>query len=508
MTAKSLDVALFKNESAHYPSSPPFNPSKRYPEYPFQTDNSRSRDNDVYEAVRETLSLLKFDPDNFGSKKWNPFRNLIHPGNSVVVKPNFVSDRHWNNGDLFSVITHPSVIRAVVDYCYIALKGVGEIIIADSPVPECDFNSLLNATRLQSISSLYKKQLSFDVKILDLRPYYWGNSLESNRQELPGDPLGYATVNLKENSTLSHLNSRKFWSTNNNREETAKYHNNKTHKYLISQTILSADCVILLPKLKVHRKVGVTLNAKSLVGTVGNKQCLPHFRMGTPVEGGDSIPDNPNTKVRAFLKVKSIISDILSKNTATEKMKTSLMHRLHKNNLLSTISINSFMKDTLHSHANTENRTLQFNGGSWQGNDTAWRMVADLYHIFFFADKKGNMNLEPKRNVFSIVDGITGGDGDGPLSPTSKRCGIILGGLNPIAVDLVAARLMGIDYNRLKLYQEILNSSKWTILSMSEISQIKIESNDPKYADILKDDRQGYLRFEPPLGWKNIKYAS
>ena len=514
MIAKSFDVALFENKSANYPNVPPFNPSKCYPEYPLQTDKFLCTENNVYESVRETLRLLKFDADHFGTKSWNPFRDLISPGNKVVIKPNLVSDWHWSNGDLFSIITHPSVIRAVVDYCYIALKGDGEIIIADSPILECDFNALLRKTDLQSISNFYKGELSFDVKILDLRPYCWGNRLSSNRLELEGDPLGYVSVNLHEDSNLAHLDSKKFWCVDDHREETPKYHNDMTHKYLISKTVLSADCVILIPKLKVHRKVGVTLNVKCLVGIVGNKQCLPHFRMGTPVEGGDSSPDICNAKIRAVLKFKTIISDFLSKNNVTYDLKNRFINYLYKNNLGLRFSINSLLKDkslfsplSVGTYGNVDKRIGQFQGGSWHGNDTTWRMAADLYQIFFFADTNGKMKMESTRNVFSIIDGIVGGEGDGPLAPTARHCGVILGGLNPVAVDLVATRLMGLDFSRLKMYQEILNSNKWTILSKNEVCQIDVKSNNPKYVDILRNNGNKHLQFEPPVGWKNITYT-
>jgi len=39
-----------------------------------------------------------------------------------------------------------------------------------------------------------------------------------------------------------------------------------------------------IPKMKVHGKVGVTLNLKGLVGVNTDKNYLIHYRVGTPKE--------------------------------------------------------------------------------------------------------------------------------------------------------------------------------------------------------------------------------
>ena len=57
-------------------------------------------------------------------------------------------------------------------------------------------------------------------------------------------------------------------------------------------TIGTAEVLISLPKLKTHKKVGVTLSLKNLVGINGDKNYLPHFCIGTPDEGGDEFPDS------------------------------------------------------------------------------------------------------------------------------------------------------------------------------------------------------------------------
>jgi hypothetical protein len=110
-------VAVIKTE-AKYPVSAPYNPSKNYPEYPFGNYISKER-NYIYEGVRKLFYQLGYDKDNWNTKAWNPLGFLIQPGMTVVIKPNFVQSRHREGKNLFSIITHPSVLRAITDYCCI-----------------------------------------------------------------------------------------------------------------------------------------------------------------------------------------------------------------------------------------------------------------------------------------------------------------------------------------------------------------------------------------------------
>ena len=527
---KKLAVAVFENPGIKYPDKAPYNPPQDYPEYPLRGKGYLCENNEVYEAVRRSFRLLKLDEENYGTKDWNPLRNLISPGEKVVIKPNFVldvhangadsygiissttsrtvgaSDVHANEGDLYSIITHPSVIRAIVDYCYIALKGKGEIIIADSPQANCNFDNLLNKTKLKSISDLYKDVLGFDIRIYDLRPYCWGES-SSDIIRLNGDPAGYVSVDLDGDSELVGLeNIKRLYTIGPHRIEAMKYHNNKSHKYLVSKTLLDANCVILVPKLKVHRKVGVTLNIKGLVGIIGDKRCVPHFRVGSPKSGGDAFPDILDTKERIILDAKTISSDLSAKKGViryfgcTVRILLTFLTKLVKtfiggeSSLLQPLYITIF--------GNKDKRKAEFEGGGWHGNDTAWRMVVDLSKIFFFSDSDGNMNMKPQRRVFSIVDGIVGGEDDGPLVPTPKHCGVILAGFNPVAVDIVATRLMGFDFNRIKIYRSILDSNKWTVLSNTEVGEICISSNNQAYIDLLENKTDRFLNFKPPIGWR------
>jgi uncharacterized protein (DUF362 family) len=61
---------------------------------------------------------------------------------------------------------------------------------------------------------------------------------------------------------------------------TTSHHRGGRNEYLLSETVLRADLVVNLPKLKTHKKTGVTLALKNLVGINGDKNWLPHHRDG------------------------------------------------------------------------------------------------------------------------------------------------------------------------------------------------------------------------------------
>jgi uncharacterized protein (DUF362 family) len=49
---------------------------------------------------------------------------------------------------------------------------------------------------------------------------------------------------------------------------------------------------------------------------------------------------------------------------------------------------------------------------------------------------------------FNIVDGIVGMEGNGPIQGTARHSGVLVFGEDPVAVDATAARLMGVEPER------------------------------------------------------------
>src|SRR5438445_6333269 len=87
-------------------------------------------------------------------------------------------------------------------------------------------------------------------------------------------------------------------------------------------------------------------------------------------------------------------------------------------------------------------RSSFFPSGGWHGNDTIWRTVDDLNRIlFFYSPSKRGLQSRPQRRYFAVVDGIVAMEGNGPLRGTPRPAGVILGGDDPLALDIVASTL-------------------------------------------------------------------
>jgi uncharacterized protein (DUF362 family) len=438
-------VSVVTGEPA-YCEVPPFHPDTRIPELPFHDVSPVP--NPAYSLVRRALVDLGLDREEFGTPRWNPFASLVREGDTVVIKPNFVLHRNTCGGPLEAVVTHPSVLRAVTDYVFIALKGHGRIIIADTPQMDCHWEELMRFERLDAIAAFYRERFGFPLEIIDLRNFYVTNPSQpayaGNRTPLPGDPMGTLKFDLGRLSAFQEIAGieTQFYGADYNREETITLHSGGRHEYHVSHTLYSADVVISVPKMKVHKKVGVTLNLKGLVGTVTNKNCLVHYRLGTPSVGGDQLPkDRPSSDLRMVRLQRWLKDCTLAHQSACGDRVYQQIQWLYRK------FIRPFRR------VSAETRILD--AGNWSGNDSAWRMTVDLAKLFFFSDKEGNIRPEPARRFFSVVDGLVGGEGEGPLAPTPIRAGCIVAGENPVAVDLVAARLMGFDVHRIRQFSLI-----------------------------------------------------
>jgi len=358
----------------------------------------------VCDSVRRAMNALGVD--------WS---EMIRPGERAVLKPNFIRQSHTERPDEWEqIITHGSVIAAVARKVAAAMNGHGTITIADAPQTDSDFEEIGRRARLpELLVELARDFPKLKIEVLDLRREAWRteNGVVVERRKLPEDPRGYTLINLGEQSWF-HGKQGRFYGADYNSSVTQQHHSEGRHEYLLSRSAMDADLFVNLPKLKTHKKVGITVSLKNLVGINGDKNYLPHFCLGTPDEGGDEFPNN-----RISNKLQSKLLAILKGSS----LWTPAIKRLGAKIFGNTRAV--------------------VRSGNWYGNDTTWRMVLDLNRAFF---------SKPRRYI-SIVDGIIAGEGDGPMEADAKPCGLLLAGTNPFAVDLVAAQLMGFDWRKLPM---------------------------------------------------------
>lgn len=458
---------------AEYPRQPPFDPDQPYPEY---TGRVGAEPNAVYAGVRQLLFDLGLDRDAYGTADWNPLGALIRPGQQVVLKPNIVLHTNYSGQSVEAVITHGSVIRAVADYALKALQGTGRLIIGDAPVQQCDFAAANRLSGLADVVAFYQDQ-GLPVELHDFRLVSSAHSVAGVRKASAGDPAGCVQVDLGANSAHAAANDyTRFRVTNYDPAFMQRHHNATKHEYIIAASILQADVVISLGKMKTHRKAGISITLKNLVGINGHKDCLPHHKRGSKAEAGDEYL-NPSWIKRLTTSVQEI-----------EDVQSSALTRLAikaPKKLLYSLSF-----------ALAEDR---YSEGSWWGNDTIWRTVVDLNRILFYWDaQRGQLAERPQRAFLSIVDGVVAGEGEGPLHPTPRPAGLLLAGFNPVAVDLTAARLMDFDWRKMPTL-----AGAAPIFTAFPPEKIHVESADAGLrGHLLQEEQKRYFAFVPPSGWR------
>lgn len=474
-------IVSFVKTKPKYPTEIPFHPGEKYPEYHFEEVSDQS--NFAYDAVRQSLCALGFDRKNFGKKTWNPLGELVKPGNTVVVKPNFVRHFHGLGLGLDSLVTHGSVIRAVLDYVLIALKDKGRIIIGDSPLQAGDIHDVARVTGLPQIIDFLETKTKVEFEVIDFRKeraYKDSQGRIMRKEQLAGDPRGYAAVQLNEQSELTELDEhyQKYRVTQYNPEEMPKHHHKNHHEYLVPKSVLSADVFINLPKLKTHRKSGITASLKNLVGINGSKDWLPHHRIGSKKEGGDEYL-NPGWRKSILRRLNEAI------DTSSNYKKVKFLSFIRKA-IMSTKDLLP-MKDS-------------YFEGSWYGNDTLPRTIVDLNKIIFFADKEGMLKKTKQRQYLSIIDGIIGGEKDGPMNPIPIESGVILSGTDPVVLDTAVARFMGFDWRKIPMIAYAYRSKGYPITTIKPEGVNIIV--DQKLLDLEMFYKEYHMNFEPSSGWK------
>jgi uncharacterized protein (DUF362 family) len=476
-------VAVYRQEPCAYPEAAPYHPPARYPELPFLTETDPA--NRVYDSVRSAFRLLGYDAERFGTPDWNPLGWLVHPGEMVFLKPNLLRQRHKLRDEWQSVITHGSVVRAVSDYVYRALEGRGAILVGDSPQEDSLWDEIMARTGLASLQDFYRDRLGFAIELLDLRQLHRveKDGIYVETRQLTGDPRGETFVDLGAESLFAEpaCRDKSYYGAYYDWEETKLHHSGGRHEYALSRSPLAADVFISLPKLKTHKKCGLTVNLKGLVGINSRKNWLPHYSFGSPESGGDQF-------ARASLGPRL-------ENWVVRGAKRLLLQDLPW--------FKRFARTTKQTGYRLFGTTEQVvRSGNWHGNDTVWRMSLDLNRSLLFATPDGSLaGLAPAKRYLSVVDGIVAMEGNGPEAGDARPAGVVIAGANPVAVDTVCARLMGFDPDRIPLLARAYGAHRLPLIQGSP-ADVRPVSNVAAWARPLGEWRlEDTLRFRPHFGW-------
>ncbi|MCK9417938.1 MAG: DUF362 domain-containing protein [Nitrospirae bacterium] len=477
--ADRVAVQFIEKEKG-YPDRFPFDPPARYPEY---TGTELDPNNQVYNGVRETFFRLGLDKAHFNTKDWNPFGDFIKPGMTVFIKANTVTHEHEQNKDVFSVIVHASVLRPVLDYVCRALDNDGRIIIGDSQLYYCDFQKAMVVSRIGKLLEWYAERTKVQFECFDLRinkayrTWLYGRW---GRKKVEQDPRGYRFVDLGKESYFNSIDPTRLRIAIAGHKNMFKHHSGGRHEYLFPGSFLQSDAVISIAKLKTHRRTGVTLALKNFMGIPALKDSLPHFMTGSVQEGGDQYI-HPSRRKR----IVTHLHDVIQTNPS---IPVKFVCAIAKKALWNTHKIIPFKDDVFEA--------------MWHGNDTLWRTLLDLCRAVMYADREGKIVDSPQRKLFYLIDGIVGGEKDGPLVPDPVKAGVLLAGFNAVTIDAVGATLMGFDINKIPLIKKGLDDR-------THIHPVY--DGTPEAIRVLEGDRvyglseYGSLRnlgFEPHPQWK------
>lgn len=484
---KSQDVCFIKEEVYEYPNKEfLFRPSMEYPEYPFKGDVSKTK-NEIYEMIRRGLYYLKLDIGNFDSVAWNPLGEFINSGDRVLIKPNLVSDRNFIKKGTDCLYTHPALVAAVIDYVYIALKGKGTIVVGDAPVQECDFERLIEESGYKKLVEYYKGK-GIDIALVDFRNVktFWKDGLHYNQNESNVDDNGII-VQLNEDSAFSSMSGRHLKTlriTNYDPRIIQRHHNLYCHEYKIAKEVLISDVIINMPKPKTHRKAGITVSLKNMIGINANKEFLPHHAIGSKEEGGDAY----QTKSVWFTLANRILDKKNIWNREGKEVIAKLADKLYRfvyNNGAKTIK-------------------EKYWEGSWYGNDTIWRTILDINKILFYADKDGKMKKSVQRRMFIVGDMIVVGEKEGPLSPSPVKIGMIAMGKNQVCFDRAVCSLMGFDYKLIPSLNKA-GDMRYGLTDGLELEPYIISNDARWHGKSISDIKvNASLDIEPSSGWEYI----
>jgi uncharacterized protein (DUF362 family) len=367
------------------------------------------------------------------------------------------------------MITHPAFLLAVLRE--VLLAGAGRIIIADAPIQGANFNLITSSSwhrEVQEISGVVP------IEILDLRNTVVrvsGGRLIADVGRRPAER--FIMFRMGSESRLEPISDREgaFRNTCYDARDMALVQRCGEHRFLLCREPFEADVILNLPKLKSHAKAGVTAALKNLVGLNGDKNYLPHHRVGGSALGGDCY--------EGFKPIKRVAEFCLDMAN----------RRIGKYSYVpwakAAAAINLVGGGDLE--------------GKWYGNDTTWRMVLDLNRLLVYGQADGTLSAAPQRRIFSLTDGIVAGQRNGPLAPEEIWLGAVTFAENSAFADLVHSALMRFDWRRIALVREAFAPMEYPLADVPP-EEVAVHCEGQVHS-LGEAGRKYGQAFRPPDGW-------
>jgi uncharacterized protein (DUF362 family) len=427
-------------------------------------------------AVRKLLQTTGLDSRRFSSSTWNPLGDIIGRGDRVLIKPNLVHHENASGAGLDCLVTHSTIMEAVLEY--VARAQPESIIVGDAPIQSCDFPLLSERTGLDAIFPRARCR-GIPVDFRDFRLVTMQGRRGGPTRQTERNPDQYVLFDLGTGSFLEPISggSPRFRVTMYDPQALESTHGRARHRYLIAREVMDSNVVINLPKLKTHKKACITGALKNVVGINGHKGYLPHHRRGGSADGGDCYSGHG--------LVKSLAEEFLDRGNRSSP---GVAKRFC--NVVAHVAIRAG-RATIGSSFDLE--------GSWHGNDTVWRTVLDLQRILHYGRPDGTVAACQQRTVINLTDAIVGGQGEGPLSPIPASLRFLTLGINAPATEWVNAILMGLDPARIPLTSAAFSNDEPSLANFQP-DQIMVRLGNSDLSPEEAAQRVGY-RVLPPANW-------
>ena len=410
----------------------------------------------------------------------------------VVIKPNWVQEANEEKDEEWeAVIFSPDLLIFVVRSISSRLCARSTVTLCDAPHTYASFEKIVGRGDLRNrIEILSRDYPDITFEILDLRREIWrrDGKVVVERKENKPDPRGYVRYNLGTQSLFfGHPGEGQYYGADYDTEVVNRHHSGDIQEYLLAGTPIACDFFVNCAKLKTHKKTGLTACLKNLVGINGDKNWLPHHTRGSEDSGGDEFPGNMAVSGQLESKLKA-----LGKRLAIRFGGIGLLaFKIMRNAGI------MFLGDS--------NKSIR--NGNWWGNNTCWRMVLDLNRCLLLGNLDGSFRpLSNKKPYLGIVDGIVGGEGSGPISPTPIESKVVIAGDCPLEVDMTCARLMGFDMGKIPLVSKGMELDLFGP-GKHYVDKDTVLINDHRIGECVNLEcvrMAGDRAFEPHFGWKGM----
>jgi len=236
-------------------------------------------------AIYDDVDGLTYEIEKIAGELFN--KEVIN-GKRILVKPNWVRHSLYPTDDI-CLRTHDSftlaTLRALLNY------GPEKILLGDAPIQGCNWEKVVKKGFIDKIVKL-SHEYSVPIEIKDFRKTVFDPVLNV-RNAINTNENDYSVFDLGMKSRLDPITDpdvNKFRVTDYNPDRMSESHKKGVHKYCLLKDLFDYDVIISLPKIKTHQKTGITGALKNIVGFNGDKDYLPHHRVGSKENGGDCYP--------------------------------------------------------------------------------------------------------------------------------------------------------------------------------------------------------------------------